>query len=44
MLKFRAAILASHEVEAEKPEGMASVMTRNKMSEQNAQLQESSRK
>lgn len=44
MLTFKAAILPSQKVEAEKPEGMAPVMLRNKISEQNALFQESSRK
>ena len=39
MLRFKAAVLTSHKVEAEKPEGMAAVEMRNKMTEQDAQLQ-----
>lgn len=44
MLRFKAAVLTSHKVEAEKPEGTAAVKMRNKMTKQGAQLQEDSRK
>lgn len=44
MHRFKAAVLTRHKVEAEKPEGTAAVKMRNKMTKQDAQLQENSRK
>lgn len=43
VLRFKAAVLRRHKVEAEKPEGTASVKMRNKVTKQDAQLQENRR-
>ena len=43
-LGFKAAVVASHKVEAQKPEERAAVEMRNKMTKQDAQLQKISRK
>lgn len=43
MLRFKAALLKSHKVEAGKPEGTAAVKMRSKMTEQDARKQQERR-